>query len=332
MISLKAAKCPSCGADIEVNPELERGICQFCGSTILIQDAIQKIKVEHTGTIKIDGIQGESELLEIAKKHILVGETDKAYNVLEEILKENPYNLDAIQVYLELREKDLQKYLDMTDEDFSCSDMLTTPPAYYELFKTRFSNLKTLDNNGKYADVVSKYETMLNSMNEKCEKSKVIKDARDNENSRIAKISNQIVEYLNEGARKADSTANRLLKKYGFPRSQRNFNNEYITYTFVSVGEDYIRYKYRHSANNNSADTIYKLTAEKTIPLEEKLEMMKKSAEKEKVVNVVSYIVIGAISIALAMLIVSGWPIILVAGVLFFILLKVFQFIYKYIY
>lgn len=30
MLKLTAAKCPQCGADIEVNPELEKSICQYC--------------------------------------------------------------------------------------------------------------------------------------------------------------------------------------------------------------------------------------------------------------------------------------------------------------
>ena len=147
MVSLKAAKCPSCGADIEVNPDLEKGICQFCGSTILIQDAIQKIKVEHTGTIKIDGIQGEEDILDIAKKHVQVGDIVSAYEAIEEILYANPYNLDTIKLYLELREKDIRKYLDMNDSDFACTEMMTNPPEYYLLFKERFSNLEKLDTN-----------------------------------------------------------------------------------------------------------------------------------------------------------------------------------------
>ena len=61
MVKLQAAKCPQCGADIEVNPSLEKTICQYCGTTILIQDAVQKIKVEHTGTVKVDGIKNRDD-------------------------------------------------------------------------------------------------------------------------------------------------------------------------------------------------------------------------------------------------------------------------------
>ena len=60
-MKLIAAKCPKCNADIEVNETLDKAICQYCGSTILIESAIQKHKMEITGTIKIDGIQSNSE-------------------------------------------------------------------------------------------------------------------------------------------------------------------------------------------------------------------------------------------------------------------------------
>ena len=164
MVSLKAAKCPSCGADIEVNPDLEKGICQFCGSTILIQDAIQKIRVEHTGTIKVEGIQGESELLDIVKNHIRFGETYKAYDVIEEILKINPYNLEALNLYLDLRQKDLKKYADMDSHSFMKSNMVTDEPTYYELFKKRLSNLAALDEEQKYGECIYGYRSIINAI------------------------------------------------------------------------------------------------------------------------------------------------------------------------
>lgn len=42
MIKLQAATCPQCGASIEVNEQLEKTICQFCGTTILVSDIWKK--------------------------------------------------------------------------------------------------------------------------------------------------------------------------------------------------------------------------------------------------------------------------------------------------
>ena len=45
-----AAKCPSCGANIQVDEDTKKCFCQFCGSQIFVEEAIQMIK----GTVQID--------------------------------------------------------------------------------------------------------------------------------------------------------------------------------------------------------------------------------------------------------------------------------------
>ena len=44
-MNFTAAKCPCCGANIQVDQNLERAFCSYCGSEILVQDAVQKIKI-----------------------------------------------------------------------------------------------------------------------------------------------------------------------------------------------------------------------------------------------------------------------------------------------
>ena len=41
MVKLKDAKCPNCGANIEVNDALEKTICQYCGSTVIIEVCVK---------------------------------------------------------------------------------------------------------------------------------------------------------------------------------------------------------------------------------------------------------------------------------------------------
>ena len=66
-MKLVPAKCPSCGASIEVNESLKNAICQYCGTTILIDDAVEKYKIELSGEVKVDGIEGKTELLKNAE-------------------------------------------------------------------------------------------------------------------------------------------------------------------------------------------------------------------------------------------------------------------------
>lgn len=45
-----ALKCPNCNADIELDQDREFGFCNYCGSKIMIADAVQKV----SGTVNIN--------------------------------------------------------------------------------------------------------------------------------------------------------------------------------------------------------------------------------------------------------------------------------------
>lgn len=48
-MSLVAAKCPSCGASIQIPEGQDRCFCAYCGSQILTQAAIAFAKVQIEG-------------------------------------------------------------------------------------------------------------------------------------------------------------------------------------------------------------------------------------------------------------------------------------------
>lgn len=50
-----AAKCPNCGADIQVDQTKKEAFCQYCGLKLLVDEAIHKYKVEFSGSLEIDG-------------------------------------------------------------------------------------------------------------------------------------------------------------------------------------------------------------------------------------------------------------------------------------
>ena len=104
MVKLQAAKCPSCGADIQVNEKLENTICQYCGSTVLVEDAIEKYKIEISGNVKVEGIKGRNDKIEQAKKHHKYDELDKAKNLIKEIVKDDEFDTEA---YCELLRIDI---------------------------------------------------------------------------------------------------------------------------------------------------------------------------------------------------------------------------------
>ena len=81
---LTKAKCPACGGALELNPGLERGICVYCGSEFLVQEAIQKFKAE------IDGLPTLKNMLIRADQKLSDGDLKGAEALYEEILKGAP--------------------------------------------------------------------------------------------------------------------------------------------------------------------------------------------------------------------------------------------------
>ena len=105
MVKLKDAKCPNCGANIQVNDKLENTICQYCGSQVVIEEAIEKYKLEISGKVEVDGIKGRNTKLEQAKKHMKIEEYDIAKGILQEIIREDSLDVEA---YIELVKVDIE--------------------------------------------------------------------------------------------------------------------------------------------------------------------------------------------------------------------------------
>ena len=95
-MNLVPAKCPSCGASLQLDDNLKRVECQYCHATIVVDEAIEKYQLEINATVKISGIQDADDKIEIAKKHLRALKYTEAKNVLDEVLTEDPYNLEAL--------------------------------------------------------------------------------------------------------------------------------------------------------------------------------------------------------------------------------------------
>lgn len=74
-MALVSLRCPSCGADIELDEKREFGFCSYCGTKVMMDKQIVELK----GTIKVDGVSTADKLLERA--FILV--EDKEYSEAE---------------------------------------------------------------------------------------------------------------------------------------------------------------------------------------------------------------------------------------------------------
>jgi hypothetical protein len=85
MMNFTAAKCPSCGGELQVPPERELVNCLYCGMSIVVRDAIQAAAPAET----------VENLLTIARTAAASNNSQEAYNYFTRILERAPTNVEA---------------------------------------------------------------------------------------------------------------------------------------------------------------------------------------------------------------------------------------------
>ena len=92
MVKLVSAKCPSCGAPLKLSKEEERVECDFCHNTIIVEEAIECYKLKISGTVSVEGITTNSELIEAANELLDMDEYLKAKRKFLEFSEKCPDN------------------------------------------------------------------------------------------------------------------------------------------------------------------------------------------------------------------------------------------------
>ena len=67
-MKLVAAKCPNCGANIDVDKNSDKTICEYCGSKIVVEDAIAKFKLEISGKVEVSNLTNFDKLFKLANR------------------------------------------------------------------------------------------------------------------------------------------------------------------------------------------------------------------------------------------------------------------------
>nr|WP_296156565.1 tetratricopeptide repeat protein [uncultured Blautia sp.] len=88
-MELKDAKCPNCGGQLKLNPNLEKGTCIYCGTEIVVSEAIQKYKVE------VDGIATTKSSMIHAFNQLEDGDFDGAMKAFKHVIETDPTNAEA---------------------------------------------------------------------------------------------------------------------------------------------------------------------------------------------------------------------------------------------
>ncbi|MDE5742348.1 MAG: zinc ribbon domain-containing protein [Oscillospiraceae bacterium] len=89
-MKLVSAMCPNCGAKLELDENIEKGFCMYCGSQILVQDAVQKYKVEISGRISVEGILSAEDLAKNGDTLVNIGNYQQAYDSYNELSVKYP--------------------------------------------------------------------------------------------------------------------------------------------------------------------------------------------------------------------------------------------------
>ena len=140
-MKLVAAKCPSCGASIEVNEKSETTKCKYCQQAILIEDAIAKYKLEISGEVEIKNLPKIDNYLKKANRNFKEKNYDDAYKDYNEVLTLDPDNTLAL-----IRYSICKTYLN-NGIDFKLDHLQTTFKNVVELLKKQ----------EKYDEIINDY-------------------------------------------------------------------------------------------------------------------------------------------------------------------------------
>lgn len=123
MVKLVSAKCQNCGSLLKLSKEQEKIECEYCRSTIIVDEAIACYKLIVSGNVSVQGITTNAELIESAN----------------ELLNMNEF-LKAKRKFLEFSEKCTNDY-----------------QGWIGLLICRTRNFKIRDNNIMFENDINKY-------------------------------------------------------------------------------------------------------------------------------------------------------------------------------
>lgn len=91
-MSIVNAKCPNCGASIQLDNERSEGFCSYCGSKVQVEEA-QKLMIQ--GTVKVDTSDELANLYQIARRARDTDNSENAHKYYDMILVKDPNSWEA---------------------------------------------------------------------------------------------------------------------------------------------------------------------------------------------------------------------------------------------
>ncbi len=101
-MKLVAAKCPSCGANLNVDSERKDMFCEYCGTKIIVEEAIQKYQLEISGKVEVDGIQTNDAKVAYGKTLERVGNYKEAIETYFDAVNNSVDNVAAAKALVNI--------------------------------------------------------------------------------------------------------------------------------------------------------------------------------------------------------------------------------------
>ena len=89
-----SGRCPNCSGEIHLDDSKDKGFCLHCGSPVQVQEAVARLKVEHSGSVQLSGIASDQSLVEYGER-LLETNPNEAKKKFEKALEINPENWKA---------------------------------------------------------------------------------------------------------------------------------------------------------------------------------------------------------------------------------------------
>ncbi|MBQ9657889.1 MAG: TFIIB-type zinc ribbon-containing protein [Clostridia bacterium] len=256
MVKLRDAKCPNCGANIEVNENLEKSICQYCGGTVIIEEAIEKYKVELTGKVEVEGIKGRSSKIAQARKHLAIGETEQAKVILQELIIEDQFDTEA---YIELIKIYVQ---DIKDREFNENSSESTEPDNWAIVRELvgfYDRIKKIDETNTadselsdYMEDIKHYQELIEQVNNDEQKLQELLDTLNERLNEVVAVSNECANnWLNQIVGKFFTVLN---YETSYSALESYFDN-YRMVKFATLSRDgKVEWEYRKITNEYSSN------------------------------------------------------------------------------
>ena len=99
-MAIQALNCPNCNGGFELDTSIDFGFCVYCGAKIMIAE---HVKIEHSGTVRVDGIANAENLFLRAEEFHKQGHLGKALSYIEQVLDLDISHQGAIQLRDEIQ-------------------------------------------------------------------------------------------------------------------------------------------------------------------------------------------------------------------------------------